>query len=433
MKSLARADARSDTHAVTIVDANHAAPTDDPWPRVKMFAVRLAAIFALLNVPFLVWLLPYGDRVGGWIVPRLDRPIIWFGESVLGFAQVVRRETGSGDTAYNWSLTALFLVIATVGALVWTTVSKRREHDRLLAGLYIVLRYGLALAMLQYGLVKVLPSQFPAPQGDLLLMPLGDATPMGLLWRYMGFSHAFNLLTGGVEIVGGLLLLFRRTWLAGALVSAAAMAQVVAINFIFDVPVKIFSSELLVAAIVLTLPFARRVLLAIFTDRALPRRAPAPLVLPANAVRFKTPLKSIVVVACLGFMMNGAWQVYNEWGQGVSFELAGVYNVAATDAEDVVATTTVVSIDHFKQMSLWGQVGDPTTQRRYFVELADGVLTMTGFAGPSGTFEVTRDGPDTVVLSGRLGSKDVNFSLVERPTPLLDGGFHWVSEFPNNQ
>lgn len=405
-------------------------PATTRWPLTQALAVRFVAVFLLLNVPFFLWLLPYGATVGEAIVARLDGPITWFGESVLGFSEVARRETGSGDTAYDWSRTVLWGVLALVVAGVWTAIARRRQERTLLAWVYIFLRYGLALAMLQYGLVKVLPSQFPEPQGDALLIPLGDMSPMGLLWRYMGFSHAFNIVTGGVEIVGGVLLLFRRTWLAGALVSAIAMVQVVAINFAFDVPVKIFSSQLLIAAIVLLVPFRHRLAVALFTDRALPQRATMQPAIPARVRRFKSPLKVAVVVLCVGFMINGAWQGYNEWGRGADFELAGIYDVQSSTETDRTPTT-VVSIDHLKGMSFWHEVGDSSTMQRYQVELEDGLLMVSNFGTPAGRLRVTRPSPNTMVLTGRVDSSDISLTLRQRPAPeLLSRGFHWVAEYP---
>jgi len=299
------------------------------------------AVFLVLHVPLHVGLIPYGEVVGDAIIGLLDRPVIWFGESMLGFEEVVHRMTNIGDTAFDWSWLALSGVLAIAGAGVWTVMTKRREESAVLGWVYVALRYGLGLTMIFYGLIKVLPSQFPAPQGDWLLRPLGDLPPMGLLWTYMGFSHGFNIVTGAVEVLGGLLLLFRRTWLAGALVTVIAMAQVVAVNFLFDVPVKILSSQLLVAALVLTLPFWRRLATALFSDQALPVRTPAPLALPDRARPFKTPFKLALLAVCLGFMVNTAWQAYNDVGRGANFELAGIYDVTSpTESERWNSPTT---------------------------------------------------------------------------------------------
>ena len=49
----------------------------------------------------------------------------------------------------------------------------------------------------------------------------------------------FGYLIGGIEVLGGILLLYRRTALAGTLFSAFVIANVVIYNFCYDVPVKL--------------------------------------------------------------------------------------------------------------------------------------------------------------------------------------------------
>jgi hypothetical protein len=77
---------------------------------------------------------------------------------------------------------------------------------------------------------------------------------MGLLWAFMGASPAYEKFGGWAELVPGLLLLFRRTSTAGALIAVAVMGNVVALNFCYDVPVKLFSSHLLLMALFLLIP-----------------------------------------------------------------------------------------------------------------------------------------------------------------------------------
>lgn len=81
---------------------------------------------------------------------------------------------------------------------------------------------------------------------------------MGLLWTFIGYSYAYNVFTGLGEIIGGSLLLFRRTKLLGALITIAIMSNVVILNFTFDVPVKLFSTHLLSMSIFITVPYLNR-------------------------------------------------------------------------------------------------------------------------------------------------------------------------------
>lgn len=68
----------------------------------------------------------------------------------------------------------------------------------------------------------------------------------------MGASPAYRMFTRFIELVA--LLFFLRTALSGAILSAVAMTQIVALNFCFDVPVKLFFSHLLAFSLFLLSP-----------------------------------------------------------------------------------------------------------------------------------------------------------------------------------
>jgi hypothetical protein len=130
----------------------------------------------------------------------------------------------------------------------------------------VLLRYWLGLTMLAYCLYKVIPSQFVAPSAISLDRRLGDMSPMGLLWTFMGFATPYMVFGGALEMLGGLLLLFQRTRVLGAVVAAGVLANVVMLNFCYDVPVKQFSVMLLLVALVLLTPHARRLLAAFIAE-----------------------------------------------------------------------------------------------------------------------------------------------------------------------
>jgi len=107
---------------------------------------------------------------------------------------------------------------------------------------------------------------------DRMMQPYGDSSPMGLLWTFMGASPGYQMFAGAAEVVGGLLLLFRRTTLLGALVVAAVMSNVFAMNVFFDVPVKLYSFHYLLLAILLTLPDLPRLISLFVANTPAPAR-----------------------------------------------------------------------------------------------------------------------------------------------------------------
>ena len=137
------------------------------------------------------------------------------------------------------------------------------SYPRVFAAIRVALRYHTAIVMLTYGGFKIVNSQFPPVQLDQMAMPLGALAPAGLLWNYMGYSPAYVCFTGIAEAAGALLLLYRRTTTLGALLLIPVLANVVLINFAYDVPAKGLALNLFMSCIVLAAPDARRIVSAL--------------------------------------------------------------------------------------------------------------------------------------------------------------------------
>ena len=121
-------------------------------------------------------------------------------------------------------------------------------------------RYCLAAVLLSYGWSKVVPVQFGRIGPDSMVVSYGELSPMGLLWRFMATSTAYQVFSGLSEVLAGALLLFRRTMLPGAFLAVVVLTNIAMLNFCFDVPVKIYSTNLLLMGLFLLAPDAMRLL-----------------------------------------------------------------------------------------------------------------------------------------------------------------------------
>src|ERR1043165_6008288 len=228
------------------------------WSSARRVAFRFAAVYLFLYLfPFPFNAIPGVDKLFAWWDSAWEVIVKWTGLRVFGVTITVL-PNGSGDTTFNYVQLFCFLVVAALATLAWTLFDRRAEYGALHHWLRVYVRFYLATAMFGYGAVKVLQSQFPAPSLDRLIQPFGDASPMGLLWTFMGASAAYNVFTGAGEMLGGLLLTTRRTTTLGALVVIAVMSNVTMLNFAYDVPVKLYSAHLLLMAAFLLLPDLRR-------------------------------------------------------------------------------------------------------------------------------------------------------------------------------
>ncbi|WP_246208071.1 hypothetical protein [Tsukamurella spumae] len=182
--------------------------------------------------------------------------------------------TAGGDNLWQWCMHLGWIIVGVVIVAVWTALDRNRPNYRSLLGLLGVLaRFCLALSMIIYGLAKVIPTQMgymALPSQQLQLT--GDTSLFTTLWGFMGASVPYMVATGLIELVAGVLLLWRRTALLGSLLAIVAMAQVFLLNLFYDVPVKIVAGELLVVAVALTAPYLPNLLRVVFN-----RPAPTPV------------------------------------------------------------------------------------------------------------------------------------------------------------
>jgi hypothetical protein len=110
-----------------------------------------------------------------------------------------------------------------------------------------------------------------------LVEPYGNFSPTGALWAQVGISQPYQILLGATEVLGGLLLLLPRTAAAGALVCAFDLTQVFILNMTYDIRLKSVSSQLLLLSLLLLAPYARRLFVVLFTNRAIPATQSVPL------------------------------------------------------------------------------------------------------------------------------------------------------------
>ncbi len=200
----------------------------------------------------------------------LESPVIWIGEHVLGIDYFFEANGyGSGDNTFAYVLLFINASIAVLGTFVWSILNKKsKAYNKLLYWFLILLRVSLICTMFLYGFVKVFQIQFPSTSLIRLMEPLGNFSPMGLAWTYMGYSKGFGMFAGFMEILGGLLLIPKRTQTLGALVIIGVMFQVAMMNFMFDIPVKLLSVHLILMAGVLFITDSKRFLQVFIKNEA---------------------------------------------------------------------------------------------------------------------------------------------------------------------
>ena len=251
-----------------------------PRPLFQITFGVIGSLEKLLNlfageseVPRTAKLLEWIGVAANWTKKTGESWVIWTGENVFG-VQCEYFRTGSGDTTTGFIHVFMCFAVALIVGGIWSLVMIKRKTDHawLNDGLRTYLRYFIAMNMLSYGLSKTgfIQTQFATggmPGEYQLTRTFGDASPMGLLWTFMAASPAYTFFGGLGEVIGGVLIVFRRTATLGALVVFGVMLNVMMLNYCYDVPVKLFSTHLVVMSIFLLLPDLPRLANVLFFNR----------------------------------------------------------------------------------------------------------------------------------------------------------------------
>ena len=408
------------------------------WSLATRVAFRFVFCFFLLSFfPFPLDLIPFVAE--GW--QNVWTPVVTaVGTAIFGVT-VDATFNGSGDKTFNWVQLFVIVAVSAIATLVWSIVSRKAiSYPRLHAWFRVYLRFGLATAMIGYGAFKVIPSQFVAPSLDRLIQPFGDASPMGLLWTFMGASMAYTIFTGIGELVGGLLLTMRRTALLGALITAGVMTHVVMLNFAYDVPVKIYSSLLLLGALVIAAPDARRLF-----DFFL--RTPEGPLFSQRKLRIAAAVLALLFVGgTSGLSFKQSWdqrKMIHEMRFGGT-PLLGVWNVDELTVDGVAhppLTTDLTRWRRFvvsgKQFGVMQLMDDSRTRYALAFDEKAKSLTLTKRTDPKfkAVFNYRHDA-NTLFLDGTFEGKKMVATLYKAPDRdflLNSRGFHWINEVPFNR
>ncbi len=415
----------------------------------------------LVGLPFQVvdsqnqpaWMKAAAEKYGeaySWLARFENEACKWVGDRIL-HVEVMIQPTGSGDTmrAYVGCLCAV--VIAAVLAALWTGVVLLVQHwkpdwrpDRRLHALVRVqVRFFLCQMFFSYGLAKVFPVQFPEPSSFRLGQQVGDMSPMGLLWTFMGFSPSYQIFTGAIEVLAGLLLTTRRTTFLGALAALAAMTQVFVLNMCFDVPVKLYSLNYLMMAIFLAAPDLPRCISVLVLGRAAPARPFTPLLGSAALDRIALVFRTLLVLAMLYGQIHGHYKRWSDMHGGPPAPVLGRWERVAVQVDgkepgnDDPLNWSWLDFSNRKTMRLAGPK-PPTVVYLITWDTPGKKLTLAKVRDPkwSATFKYDLPEPEKLELEGSMDGTAIAATLKRAPEKryeLMNRGFHWISELPYNR
>jgi hypothetical protein len=420
------------------------------WSFTQKFLFRFFFILFLLYIFFNPnGVLPYSDYVFNFYIPPFHKLMVRIAKSILHLSYPVTVFTnGSGDTTYDYVVIFFITIVSLVAALVWSIADRQtKTYHKLYYWFSVIVRYYVAITMFSYGFVKVFKLQFPFFSPDRLLEPYGSSSPMGLAWNFLGFSNGYNYVMGFAEILSGVLLLFRRTITLGALVTLVVAGNIMAINYCFDVPVKLLSTALVVMSLFLLAKDIHR--LANFFILNRPTNA-ANITPPVFRKKWKNISLAILKYGLILYVfftnIQGALSAMKQYGDvAPKPPLYGIYNIQTfirnKDTVAALATDTarwgklIVSYPGYAFVKM---MNDSTKGFAFNTDTVKKKIEMFSYRDTTkkSNFAYSFPQKDILQLAGKMNDDSVFIEMKEYDMNnfrLISRGFHWINEYPFNR
>lgn len=231
-----------------------------------------------------------------------------FGEVFLGWEFNHDRLMNGLDSKYDFARFLLIAIFSILIAFLWWFIDSKlkKNYDNFLKRLLeTILRYHVGLTLIIYGLSKVFLLQFGVMDIDSLETKIGDHNGMGFIWTFMSYSKFYGITAGLIEVIGGALLLFRRTTSLGCFLLLIAMTNVVLMDIGFDVVVKMFAIHLLLMIVILMWEDMKRLFVFFLGNKATIANKFEPLFKGAKAKKIGLVLKVILLIY-FTYIFNGS-------------------------------------------------------------------------------------------------------------------------------
>ena len=420
----------------------------EEWSIFRKLGFRfIFVLFLLFILPF-----PFSFVLNIFNVFTLDQAFgnlwNWASEfiaiNLLGYEEVPTGNPGSGDKTVDWIRHGLFVVLAAIVTVVWSALDKsRKNYYKLWRWFVLGTVYYLVYFMFVYGFIKVFWLQMPDLRIDRMLKTYGHSSPMGLLWTFMGASKTYSVYAGLSEVIAGALLIFRRTRTLGGMVTFGVMFNVFMLNMAYDVPVKLFSAQLMLMGLYIAMIDRRAIFGLLWFRKSREVISWPPF--------FKTPVKNYILlgiqVLMIGYMLynqiSSSMQRRSQYGElRPKSPLYGLYDVDVF-VQNGDTLPPLLTDDTRWQRVIFEDPGRSIVmymddRLRYYTSSIDttaNALTITvGRDSTRQEFPFTYERlADGLMLKGVLQQDTLQMKLKTYDMSnfyLKNRGFHWVNEVP---
>jgi hypothetical protein len=416
-----------------------------PWPFWKRVLLRFFLLFFLVFIFVYSGGLAAGQSFYEFYIQPFQNTAVWVGRRFFDLSTINFDGKGSGDTSGDYLLLVVIGSLALTGTIIWSAIErKRKNYDQLFYWLVVIIRCFLITIMTVYGLVKFFKTQFPYPSATLLRETYGQSSPMELAWAFFGYSKAYNYVMGFAEISCALLLSFRRTTLLGGLLTLVVAGNIMAINYCFDVPVKILSTALVAMSIFIIARDAKRLLSFFFYNRLTPPDAIKPLLFKIKWKRNTfTFVKYLLLIVFFSYNVFNLHLASQQNGNQPPDILSGYYNITKMDISKLrLAKDDSVKLNWDAMIISDNEINIKLPDQKelsfpYKKDLENHKLMLykDALSKPFCEFLYQYIEPDVLLLNGHMDNSKISLKLELNDwekTRLIRRGFHWINEYPYN-
>ncbi len=374
-----------------------------------------------------------------WIYTILVPPFA----SLLGEENLTRvTRTGSGDTPFNYYQVFFMMFVAFVASFpLLFLMRKDKTAQTFLKIVYMLVRYYIIYQMIIYGLSKIFYLQFQSPKDYRLESTLGDMSPMGLMWTFMGYSKGYTMFAGWMEFLAGIFVLFRRTTILGAIMTFGVMLNVFMMNMCYDVPVKLLSFHMTIMGLFLLVPIWKEVF-AFFFSREKVNRSTIPFFEYGAA---KLPMFWLKVMLLLVMVIRLSSNYYDSYQNR---NATNVFTKKHNIIDHKIYTDSLQLIEP-DDGHKWKSVIAPSSkmlrvqlendQIRWldvvFDEETQSVKVKKSAEVEYKTLKYTVDSSGVYHLIGRFSNDSLSIKMKESDDDFLlrTREFHWMQDYPFNR
>lgn len=407
------------------------------WSKWSKWTFRLICSYFLLYI-FLMFF-------GG----LFETTFRWVGSKVLNITyDYDRNGFGSGDNTYAYISCFVNIVLAIFCLAIWSLIDRKRpNYNRFYYWFKVILRIFLIFFMFTYGFVKVFQIQFQSPSLVRLLQPIGEMSPMGLAWTYMGYSKGFGAFAGLMEIIGGILLIPRRTIALGSFIIMGVMTQVAMMNLFFDIPVKLFSIHLVLMAVVLFVSDSKRFWYVFVRNSVVEENLSYHPVKEKDYHYILFWVKLVSFIFVISFALIFGYNTEKKRGPNNKDNLSEFYGIWETKRFIRNGDTVLPLLSKNKRwrylilerkaQSVVKTMADQLERYRFEVDTSTRKISMYNPKGDKDSLNLTYQyNIKSLHLKGLLEGDSIEVLLTLKNLndfPLMSRGFHWINERPYNK